>query len=69
MAIKERLKSGPGYRVEACGLYCHGLLVFKERLVSIKAAFWSAPGASMDLNTGDVMIHASKTFKTQLSPR
>lgn len=41
-AIKERLKTGRGYRVESCGLWCHGLLVFKQHLVSIKTAFMSA---------------------------
>lgn len=41
-AIKERLKTGRGYRVECCGLWCHGLLVFKQHLVSIKTAFMSA---------------------------
>lgn len=41
-AIKERLKTGRGYRVESCGLWCHGLLVFKQHLVSIKKAFMSA---------------------------
>lgn len=44
IAIKERLKRAQGYRVEGCGLACHGLLVFKQRLVSIKAAFMSASG-------------------------
>lgn len=61
-AIKERLKRVQGYRVEGCGLWCHGLLVFKQRLVSIKAEFMSASGVSMDPNAGDVMIHAPKTL-------
>lgn len=61
-AIKEHLKRVRGYRVEGCGLWCHGLLVFKQRLVSIKAAFTSASGVSMDPNGGDVMIHTPRTF-------
>lgn len=47
-AIKEHLKRVQGYRVEGCGLWCHGLLVFKQRLVSIKAAFVSASGVAME---------------------
>lgn len=48
MAIKERLKRVQGYQMEGCGLWCHGLLVFKKCLVSIKAAFTSASGVSID---------------------
>lgn len=44
IAIKECLKRAQGYRVEGCGLACHGLLVFKQRLGSIKPAFVSASG-------------------------
>lgn len=61
-AIKERLKRVQGYRVEGCGLWCHGLLVFKRRLVSIKAVFTSASGVSVDPNDGDVMIHSFRTL-------
>lgn len=57
-AIKERLKRVEGYWVEGCGLWCHGLLVFKRRLVSIKAASMSASGVSADPNAGDVMIRS-----------
>jgi len=61
MAIKERLKRVQGYRVEGCGLGCHGLLVFKQRLVSIKKEFMSASGVHGS-SASDLMIHASKTL-------
>lgn len=48
MAIKEHLKRAQGYQVVGCGLWCHGLLVFKQRLVSIKAALMSTSGVSTD---------------------
>lgn len=48
MAIKEHLKRVQGYRMEGCGLWCHGLLVFKQRLGSIKATSTSASGVSLN---------------------
>lgn len=59
MAIKECLKREQGYRVEGCGLWCHGLLVFKLRLVSIKVAFADASGVSTDPVRARVVIHVS----------
>ena len=67
MAIKECLKRAQDYQMEGCGLECHGLLVFKQCLVSIKVAFTSATSVhgSSDSN---LMIDASKTFNTAFTP-
>lgn len=65
MAIKEHLKRAQGYRMEACGLWCHHLLVFKKRWVSIKAVRERLRCLDRSV-AGYVMIHASGLYK-QLS--